>query len=97
MIGLGLGNLFVGPISDSIGRKKPLVISMIIFALASLELSSLKIFGLWYFLDSCKASLEVSTVISRAIASDMYRGNELTKFLALLMLVNGVAPVIAPL
>ena len=36
MIGLGLGNLFVGPISDSIGRKKPLVISMIIFALASL-------------------------------------------------------------
>ena len=59
MIGLGLGNLFVGPISDSIGRKKPLVISMIIFALASLELSSLKIFGLWYFLDSCKASLEV--------------------------------------
>lgn len=36
MIGLGLGNLFVGPISDSIGRKKPLVIAMIIFTLASL-------------------------------------------------------------
>lgn len=35
-------------------------------------------------------------VISRAIASDMYSGNDLTKFLSLLMLVNGVAPVIAP-
>ncbi|WP_432715928.1 MFS transporter [Staphylococcus saccharolyticus] len=35
-------------------------------------------------------------VISRAIASDMYSGNELTKFLSLLMLVNGIAPVIAP-
>ena len=30
-------------------------------------------------------------VISRAIASDLYKGNELTKFLSLLMLVNGVA------
>ncbi len=32
----------------------------------------------------------------RAIASDMYSGNELTKFMALLMLVNGIAPVVAP-
>ena len=37
-----------------------------------------------------------AAVISRAIASDLYKGNELTKFLSLLMLVNGVAPVIAP-
>lgn len=35
-------------------------------------------------------------VISRAISSDLYSGKQLTKFLALLMLVNGVAPVIAP-
>lgn len=35
-------------------------------------------------------------VISRAVASDKYSGNDLTKFLSLLMLVNGVAPVIAP-
>ena len=37
-----------------------------------------------------------AAVISRAIASDMYSGNELTKFMALLMLVNGIAPVVAP-
>src|SRR5699024_8107951 len=35
-------------------------------------------------------------VISRAISSDLYSGKQLTKFLALLMLVNGVAPVLAP-
>ena len=35
-------------------------------------------------------------VISRAISSDLYTGKQLTKFLALLMLVNGVAPVLAP-
>ena len=33
MIGLGIGNLFVGPISDSVGRKKPLIIVMTILLL----------------------------------------------------------------
>ena len=36
MIGLALGNLFAGPISDATGRKKPLWISMFIYTLASL-------------------------------------------------------------
>ena len=97
MIGLGLGNLFVGPISDSIGRKKPLVISMIIFALASLGIVFVENIWIMVFLRFVQGfSGGAGAVISRAIASDMYRGNELTKFLALLMLVNGVAPVIAP-
>ncbi|MFS4464340.1 multidrug effflux MFS transporter [Staphylococcus haemolyticus] len=97
MIGLGLGNLFVGPISDSIGRKKPLVISMIIFALASLGIVFVENIWIMVFLRFIQGYTGgAGAVISRAIASDMYRGNELTKFLALLMLVNGVAPVIAP-
>ena len=97
MIGLGLGNLIVGPISDSIGRKKPLVISMIIFALASLGIVFVENIWIMVFLRFVQGFTGgAGAVISRAIASDMYRGNELTKFLALLMLVNGVAPVIAP-
>ncbi|WP_053040533.1 multidrug effflux MFS transporter [Staphylococcus haemolyticus] len=97
MIGLGLGNLFVGPISDSIGRKKPLVISIIIFALASLGIVFVENIWIMVFLRFVQGFTGgAGAVISRAIASDMYRGNELTKFLALLMLVNGVAPVIAP-
>ena len=97
MIGLGLGNLFVGPISDSIGRKKPLVISMIIFALASLGIVFVENIWIMVFLRFVQGFTGgAGAVISRAIASDMYRGNELTKFVALLMLVNGVAPVIAP-
>ncbi|MWF63769.1 Bcr/CflA family efflux MFS transporter [Staphylococcus haemolyticus] len=97
MIGLGLGILFVGPISDSIGRKKPLVISMIIFASASLGIVFVENIWIMVFLRFIQGFTGgAGAVISRAIASDMYRGNELTKFLALLMLVNGVAPVIAP-
>lgn len=97
MIGLGLGNLFVGPISDSIGRKKPLIIAMIIFALASLGIVFVNNIWIMVFLRFVQGFTGgAGAVISRAIASDMYNGNELTKFLALLMLVNGVAPVIAP-
>ena len=97
MVGLAFGNLFAGPISDASGRKKPLLIAMIIFTLASLGI--IFVTNIWIMI-----ALRLiqgltggaGAVISRAIASDMYSGNDLTKFLSLLMLVNGVAPVIAP-
>ncbi|HEE8705899.1 multidrug effflux MFS transporter [Staphylococcus aureus] len=97
MIGLAFGNLFAGPISDSTGRRKPLIIAMIIFTLASLGIVFLH--NIWLmvalrFLQGVTGG--AAAVISRAIASDMYSGNELTKFMALLMLVNGIAPVVAP-
>ncbi|NDP68558.1 multidrug effflux MFS transporter [Staphylococcus aureus] len=97
MIGLEFGNLFAGPISDSTGRRKPLIIAMIIFTLASLGI--VFVHNIWLmvalrFLQGVTGG--AAAVISRAIASDMYSGNELTKFMALLMLVNGIAPVVAP-
>ncbi|HEG7283405.1 TPA: multidrug effflux MFS transporter [Staphylococcus aureus] len=97
MIDLAFGNLFAGPISDSTGRKKPLIIAMIIFTLASLGI--VFVHNIWLmvalrFLQGVTGG--AAAVISRAIASDMYSGNELTKFMALLMLVNGIAPVVAP-
>lgn len=97
MIGLGIGNLFVGPISDSVGRKKPLIIVMTIFTLASLGIIFVHSIWLMIILRLLQGITGGgAAVISRAIASDLYKGNELTKFLSLLMLVNGVAPVIAP-
>lgn len=97
MIGLAFGNLFAGPISDSTGRRKPLIIAMIIFTLASLGI--VFVHNIWLmvalrFLQGVTGG--AAAVISRAIASDMYSGNELTKYMALLMLVNGIAPVVAP-
>lgn len=97
MIGLALGNLFAGPISDATGRKKPLWISMFIYTLASLGIvfvTNIEIMIALRFIQGVTGG--AASVISRAIASDMYKGKELTKFLSLLMLVNGVAPVIAP-
>ncbi|MFU0769553.1 multidrug effflux MFS transporter [Staphylococcus pasteuri] len=97
MIGLALGNLFAGPISDSIGRRKPLWISMLIYTIASLGVvfvTNIQVMIALRFIQGITGG--AASVISRAIASDMYKGKELTKFLSLLMLVNGVAPVIAP-
>lgn len=97
MIGLALGNLFVGPISDAIGRKMPLVVSMFIFTLASFSIifvSNIWVMIVLRFVQELTGG--ASAVISRAIASDLYSGKALTKFLALLMLVNGIAPIIAP-
>lgn len=97
MIGLALGNLFAGPISNSIGRRKPLWISMLIYTIASLGIvfvTNIQVMIALRFIQGITGG--AASVISRAIASDMYKGKELTKFLSLLMLVNGVAPVIAP-
>ncbi|RIM78610.1 Bcr/CflA family efflux MFS transporter, partial [Staphylococcus xylosus] len=97
MIGLALGNLFVGPISDAMGRKTPLVVAMLLFTMASIGIIFVEniwiMIALRFVQGFCGGA---GAVISRAISSDLYSGKQLTKFLALLMLVNGVAPVIAP-
>ncbi|MDG0836487.1 multidrug effflux MFS transporter [Staphylococcus equorum] len=97
MIGLALGNLFVGQISDAIGRKTPLIVAMALFTMASIGI--IFVDNIWWMIalrfvqGFCGGA---GAVISRAISSDLYTGKQLTKFLALLMLVNGVAPVLAP-
>ncbi|WP_260833044.1 multidrug effflux MFS transporter [Staphylococcus capitis] len=97
MVGLAFGNLFSGPISDSKGRKKPLLIAMVIFTLASLGIIFVTNIWVMIILRLIQGLTGgAGAVISRAVASDKYSGNDLTKFLSLLMLVNGVAPVIAP-
>lgn len=98
MIGLAVGQIFVGPLSDIIGRKKPLLVVLAIYSIASL-LSALApnivMLIIFRFIQGCAGG--AGAVISRAISSDMYKGKELTKFLSVLMLVNGLAPILAPI
>lgn len=97
MIGLAVGQIIVGPISDVIGRKKPLFIVLIGYALFSYfaaRAATIEWLILFRFIQGfCGGA---GAVLSRAISSDLYKGKDLTKFLAVLMLVNGLAPVIAP-
>lgn len=98
LVGIGLGQLVLGPMSDVHGRKKPLVAALIIYLAASILCAFAPNIGLFIaarFLQGFAASAGI--VISRAVVRDVYMGRELTKFFALLMLINNLAPIIAPL
>ena len=85
-----------GPISDITGRKTINFLTDY-FTIASLGIifvTNIWIMIILRFIQGLTGG--AGAVISRAIASDMYSGNALTKFLSLLMLVNGIAPIIAP-
>lgn len=98
LIGLAVGQLFIGPLSDRIGRKPPLLAGLILFTLTSLMLTQIS--NIWWFLlirfiQGLAGS--AGQVLSRAIAKDMFSGKRLTQFYATLMAINGIFPVIAPI
>ncbi|MEH7457407.1 multidrug effflux MFS transporter [Bacillus sp. JJ1127] len=98
LLGLSVGQLFVGSISDIYGRRKPLIIALIIYVVSSLLCviaPSIWSLVLLRFLQGASGSAGI--VISRAMVRDMYSGPEMTKFFSLLMLVNGAAPILAPI
>ena len=92
MVGLALGQLLIGPISDKYGRKNPLIISLIVYLLSTIAII---IFPNVYTMIVLRFIQGVSSagavVISRAISTDLYNGRELAAFFALLMAVNGLA------
>ncbi|MEN4978296.1 multidrug effflux MFS transporter [Erwinia billingiae] len=97
LIGLGLGQLIFGPMSDKFGRIKPLLISLALLLIASVGCALAQNINQLLLARLCEGLFGAGgAVLSRAIARDMYSGHELTRFFALLMLVNGLAPIAAP-
>jgi len=97
LVGLGLGQLIMGPLSDVHGRRKPLLISLVFYLIASFVCAvapNIFFFIAARFIQGFAASAGI--VISRAVVRDLYSGHELTKFFSMLMLVNNVFPLIAP-
>lgn len=98
LVGLAVGQALAGPLSDSLGRRKPLLIGVAAYALASL---------LCAFAPSVSALTTgrlvqgfagaAGIVIARAVVRDLYSGTAMVRFFSTLMLVNGVAPVLAPI
>ncbi|MCV9885636.1 Bcr/CflA family multidrug efflux MFS transporter [Metabacillus halosaccharovorans] len=98
LLGLGLGQLIIGPMSDVQGRRKPLLIFLILYLLASLTCSfapNIYTFIASRFVQGFAAA--GGLVISRAVVRDVYSGKELTKFFSLLMLVGNLGPIVAPI
>ena len=97
LVGLACGQLLAGPVSDARGRRGPLLVGLVLFVLASLGCAAAP--DIWTLTGARLvqgAAGAVGIVIARAIVRDLYSGSELARFLALVMLVNGVAPILAP-
>ncbi|MFL1379816.1 multidrug effflux MFS transporter [Nocardiopsis protaetiae] len=97
LVGLAIGQFIVGPLSDAYGRRGPLLISLGLFVLASAMCAlapNIAVLVAGRFLQGLTASAGV--VLSRAVVRDVFDGHELTRFFALLMVINAVAPLVAP-
>ncbi|MEH7494502.1 Bcr/CflA family multidrug efflux MFS transporter [Neobacillus niacini] len=98
LLGLGLGQLIIGPMSDVQGRRKPLRIFLFLYLIASIICAfapNIYTFIGARFIQGFAAA--GGLVISRAIVRDLYSGRELTKFFSLLMLVGNLGPIVAPI
>ncbi|SFG73187.1 MFS transporter, DHA1 family, bicyclomycin/chloramphenicol resistance protein [Desulfotomaculum arcticum] len=98
LLGIALGQLLAGSLSDVRGRRTPLIVGLVTFFVSSLLCAiSPSVWGLILlrFIQGLAGSAGI--VISRAIVRDLYSGAEMTKFFALLMLINGVGPIFAPI
>jgi MFS transporter, DHA1 family, multidrug resistance protein len=98
LIGLAVGQLVAGPLSDRLGRRSPLIVGLVGFVLASVACAlapSAAILVVLRFLQGLAGA--AGLVISRAIARDLYSGRALMIFFSRLILIAGLAPVIAPI
>ncbi|MGX6602969.1 multidrug effflux MFS transporter [Micromonosporaceae bacterium Da 78-11] len=97
LVGLGFGQLLVGPLSDAIGRRLPLIAGVGVHVLASVlcviapNLATLGILRVLQGLGAAAAS-----VVAMAIVRDLFSGLAAAKLFSRLMLVVGVAPILAP-
>ncbi|MHC5700767.1 multidrug effflux MFS transporter [Streptomyces sp. PKU-MA01144] len=98
LAGMALGQLAVGPMSDRWGRRRPLLAGMAVYVAATAACAfatgaeTLIVFRLLQGLAGA-----AGIVIARAVVRDLYDGVEMARFFSTLMLVSGVAPIVAPL
>lgn len=97
LIGMAVGQILGGPVSDYLGRRNPLLLGMAVFTAASVLCSitsSIHMFLGLRLIQGIAGAFGI--VISRAIARDVASGPELLQFYSILMMVNGLAPIAAP-
>jgi DHA1 family bicyclomycin/chloramphenicol resistance-like MFS transporter len=96
-IGLALGQVFVGPLSDSLGRRRPMLISVALFALAELACYFAPNFETFLFLRVLVGiGASGASVIGFAVMRDLYAGESLIHFMGRVFLIQGAFPIIGP-
>ena len=97
LLGLATGQLVAGPLSDQFGRRRPLVVGLVIYLLASAACAlapTIEVLVVLRLVQGLAGAAGI--VVARAVARDLYSGRRLVIIFSRLILVNGLAPVLAP-
>jgi DHA1 family bicyclomycin/chloramphenicol resistance-like MFS transporter len=98
IIGIALGQIVIGPLSDAMGRRKPLLAGLALYVIGSILCvvsPSAELLIVARVIQAFGAAAGI--VIARATVRDLFSGTAMTKFFSTLMLVNGLAPILAPI
>lgn len=98
LVGLGAGQLVAGPMSDVLGRRRPLLVSILVYVFATTLCAAapgIEVLVVSRLLQGASAAAGV--VIARAVVRDLYSGAEAARYLSRLVLIFGLAPVLAPI
>ncbi|NTY90375.1 multidrug effflux MFS transporter [Pseudomonas putida] len=97
LLAMGAGQLLFGPIVDAYGRRKPLLAGLAIFTACSLGAAwapSLEVLIGFRFVQGLGSALTLVVIMS--MVRDISTGVAATKLFAMLMTIEGVAPILAP-
>jgi MFS transporter, DHA1 family, multidrug resistance protein len=97
LIGLAVGQLVAGPLSDRLGRRRPLLVGLVAYLLVSMACAFAPSVAVLVVLRLVQGLAGAAgLVIARAVARDLYAGRSLVLFFSRLTLISGLAPVVAP-
>jgi DHA1 family bicyclomycin/chloramphenicol resistance-like MFS transporter len=97
LVGLAVGQLFIGPLSDAVGRRVPLITGLAVHIVASLLCllaPNIAVLGALRVLQGLGTA--AATVVASAVIRDKFSGSTAATVFSRLMLVMGVAPILAP-
>jgi DHA1 family bicyclomycin/chloramphenicol resistance-like MFS transporter len=98
IVGLAVGQLVLGPLSDALGRRRPLLAGLVLYVVGSVLCAVSP--DAWLLVAARgvqSLGAAAGIVIARAAVRDLFSGTAMTKFFSTLMLVSGLAPILAPL
>lgn len=97
ILGMALGPIVAGPLSDALGRRRPLLLGLAVYALVALlciVAPSVVVLALLRFVQGVAGVTGIT--IALAVARDLYSGVALARCLALLVTIQAIGPIVAP-